>query len=59
MDFQVCQPLKYRIPYHLNGNAIVQLGLRTVKAAYMWQSRIEIDHYSDAYFDRIAAFEEL
>ena len=24
---------------------------------YMWQSRVEIEHYSVAYFDRIAAFE--
>ena len=26
---------------------------------YMWQSRVEIEHYSVAYFDRIAAFEAL
>ena len=25
----------------------------------MWQSRVEIEHYSIAYFDRIAAFEAL
>ena len=25
----------------------------------MWQSRVEIEHYSVAYFDRIAAFEAL
>ena len=26
---------------------------------HMWQSRVEIKHYSVAYFDRIAAFEAL
>ena len=26
---------------------------------YMWQSRVEIEHYSVAYFDRITAFEVL
>ena len=26
---------------------------------YMWQSRVEIEHYSVAYFARIAAFEAL
>ena len=26
---------------------------------HMWQSRVEIEHYSVAYFDRIAAFEAL
>ena len=26
---------------------------------YMWQSRVEIEHYSVACFDRIAAFEAL
>ena len=26
---------------------------------HMWQSRVEIEHYSVAYFDRIAAFEVL
>ena len=25
----------------------------------MWQSRVEIEHYSIAYFERIAAFEAL
>jgi len=25
----------------------------------LWQSRVEIEHYSVAYFDRIAAFEAL
>ena len=25
----------------------------------MWQSRVEIEHYSVAYFDRITAFEVL
>ena len=25
----------------------------------MWQSRVEIEHYSIAYFDRVAAFEAL
>ena len=25
----------------------------------MWQSRVEIEHYSVAYFDHIAAFEAL
>ena len=29
------------------------------KETYMWQSRVEIEHYSIAYFDRIAAFEAL
>ena len=26
---------------------------------YMWQSRVEIEHYSVAYFDHIAVFEAL
>ena len=26
---------------------------------YMWQSRVEIEHYSVVYFDRITAFEVL
>ena len=26
---------------------------------YMWQSRVNIEHYSVAYFDRIAVFEAL
>ena len=26
---------------------------------YMWQSRVEIEHYSVAYFDRVAAFKAL
>ena len=26
---------------------------------HMWQSRVEIEHYSVAYFTRIAAFEAL
>ena len=26
---------------------------------YMWQSRVEIEHYCVAYFDRITAFEAL
>ena len=26
---------------------------------YVWQSRVEIEHYSVAYFDRIAPFEAL
>ena len=26
---------------------------------HMWQSRVEIEHYSIAYFDRIAVFEAL
>ena len=26
---------------------------------YMWQSRVEIEHYSVAYFERITAFEAL
>ena len=26
---------------------------------YMWQSRVEIEHYSVANFDRITAFEAL
>ena len=26
---------------------------------YMWQSWVEIEHYSVAYFDRITAFEAL
>ena len=26
---------------------------------YMWQSQIEIEHYSVAYFDRITAFKAL
>ena len=26
---------------------------------YMWQSRVEIEHYSVAYFDRIAVFKAL
>ena len=25
----------------------------------MWQSRVEIEHYSVAYFDRVAVFEPL
>ena len=25
----------------------------------MWQSRVEIEHYSDTYFDRIIVFEAL
>ena len=25
----------------------------------MWQSRVEIEHYSDAYFDCVTAFEAL
>ena len=29
------------------------------KGMYMWQSRVEIEHYFIAYFDRIAAFEPL
>ena len=28
-------------------------------SSHMWQSRVEIEHYSIAYFDRIAAFEAL
>ena len=28
-----------------------------VRQIYMWQSRVEIEGYSVAYFDRIAAFE--
>ena len=28
-------------------------------AHYVWQSRVEIEHYSVAYFNRIAAFEAL
>ena len=27
--------------------------------SHVWQSRVEIEHYSVAYFDRIAAFEAL
>ena len=27
--------------------------------SYMWQSRVEIEHYSIAYFDCITAFEAL
>ena len=26
---------------------------------YMWQSRVEIEHYSIAYFDRVTVFEAL
>ena len=26
---------------------------------YMWQSRVEIQHYSVAYFDRVIVFEAL
>ena len=26
---------------------------------YMWQSRVEIEHYSVAYIDRVTAFEAL
>ena len=29
---------------------------RQVYILYMWQSRVEIEGYSVAYFDRIAAF---
>jgi len=27
--------------------------------SYMWQSRVEIEHYSVAYFERITAFKAL
>ena len=33
--------------------------LLTHQIIYMWQSRVEIEGYSVAYFDRIAAFEAL
>ena len=32
-------------------------GLKRKKKRYVWQSRVEIEGYSVAYFDRIAAFE--
>jgi len=31
----------------------------TLHEHYMWQSQVEIEHYSLAYFARIAAFEAL
>ena len=33
------------------------LGPRGVQKTEMWQSRVEIEGYSVAYFDHIAAFE--
>ena len=32
---------------------------KSVQLPYMWQSRVEIKHYSVVYFDRIAAFKAL
>ena len=34
-------------------------GVGTTYVINMWQSRVEIEHYSVAYFDRITAFEAL
>ena len=33
--------------------------MQDIVKTYMWQSRVEIEHYSVAYFARIAAFEAL
>ena len=32
---------------------------KSVQLPYMWQFRVEIEHYSVVYFDRIAAFKAL
>ena len=33
--------------------------LSNIQQTYMWQSRVEIEHYFVAYFDRSTAFEAL
>ena len=30
-----------------------------IHSGYMWQSRVEIEHYSVAYFDRVTGFKAL
>ena len=41
---------------HLAVLRMIKLRYASVKR-YMWQSRVEIEGYSVAYFDRLAAFE--
>ena len=45
----------------LPGNVIgtYVLSICTSIRLHMWQFRVEIEHYSVAYFDRIATFEAL
>ena len=51
--------------YNVSGSSKIQTimifmaYLRWVWVIHVWQSRVEIEHYSVAYFDRIAAFEAL
>ena len=47
-------------PTHLATNAPpIQLLTKWNINQYMWQSQVEIEHYSVAYFDRITVFEVL
>ena len=38
---------------------VTQKGYCSPENLHMWQSRVEIEHYSVAYFRRITAFEAL
>ena len=48
-----------RIVFHVDNQLSPSLLSQTLIYIYMWQSRVEIEHYSVAYFDRVAAFKAL
>ena len=54
--------LQYKLPFVFfvfTNNNKDQLGWTDTTHNDMWQSRVEIEHYSVTYCDRIAAFEAL
>ena len=51
--------IKRNVKKYTNKDIIGPLSIQNFIHPYMWQSRVEIEHHSVAYFDRIAAFEAL
>jgi len=58
MSFRVLSAVKTLLVALLHAIVGVIIFLRVlIKSLYMWQSWVEIEHYSVEYFERITAFE--
>ena len=50
----VCAQMYEKIKYY--PISTIKASVMTVCVCYMWQSQVEIEHYSIAYFDCVATF---
>ena len=56
-----CKLSLYYVLCHMTISINLQAEMKVMRAmrTHMWQSRVEIEYYSVAYFDRVTTFEAL